>query len=315
MFDQMESGDSIMKNFQRFNLINLGYTLMVIVWGAYVRATGSGAGCGEHWPLCNGVVLPQEPSIKTMIEFAHRTSSGLSLIFVVVGYFWARKIAAKKSMIRKVAFLTVIAIVLEAALGAGLVLLSLVEFDQSVLRAVSISLHLVNTLFLLVTLVTLNWLSADEQNYRSGSIRRVFPRDSFFLFTLAMFIVLGVSGAVTALGDTLFPAESIAHGLQQDLAVGAHFLIRLRVIHPVLAVIWVALAFVWSRKLETIELNPVRSALLTAVTVQFLLGFLNWMLMAPTGLQLLHLLVADTVFITFWWSGLKYEARESGLKA
>jgi cytochrome c oxidase assembly protein subunit 15 len=310
-------GRKKVKAYSRFNLINLGYTLLVIMWGAYVRATGSGAGCGEHWPLCNGVVLPQEQSIKTMIEFAHRTSSGLSLILVVVGFFWALKISKKGALIRKAAFLTVIAIFLEAALGAGLVLLRLVELDQSALRAISISLHLVNTLFLLATLVTLSWLSFKPFSFEPAlpSARKIFPRDRFFLIALAVFVILGVSGAVTALGDTLFPAESIAHGFQQDLAHDSHFLVRLRGLHPVFALVWIMLAFLWSRKLEIPELLGIRGYLLVAIVTQFLLGFLNWMLMAPNWLQLVHLLVADLVFITFWLSGLKYEARESRITA
>jgi len=298
------------KAFRRFNFINLAYTLLVIVWGAYVRATGSGAGCGDHWPLCNGQVLPQTESLKTLIEFTHRTSSGVSLILVLVGFFWARAISKKGAVIRWAAGLTVLAIFLEAALGAGLVLLKLVAFDQSVLRAVSISLHLVNTLFLLASLATLLWLSGDEKHYAPTATKvKVFCRDSFFWGTLGVFIVLGVSGAVTALGDTLFPATSLSGGLAQDISSRSHFLVRLRVIHPILATTWVVLAFLWSRKLES--LSPERSWLLSLVTLQFLLGFMNWVLMAPNGLQLIHLLVADAVFLAFWWSGLKYEARES----
>ena len=312
-----------MKAFRRFNFLNLAYTLLVIVWGAYVRATGSGAGCGDHWPLCNGQVLPQTESLKTLIEFTHRTSSGVSLILVLVGFFWARAISKKGAVIRWAAGLTVLAIFLEAALGAGLVLLKLVAFDQSVLRAVSISLHLVNTLFLLASLATLLWLSGDQKSYAPVATKvKVFCRDSFFWGTLGVFIVLGVSGAVTALGDTLFPSTSLSGGLAQDLSHHSHFLVRLRVIHPILATTWVVLAFLWSRKLEWNadarwsaergqSLSRERSWLLSLVTLQFLLGFMNWVLMAPNGLQLIHLLVADGVFLAFWWSGLKYEARES----
>jgi cytochrome c oxidase assembly protein subunit 15 len=187
-------------------------------------------------------------------------------------------------------------------------LLRLVEFDQSAARAISISLHLVNTLFLLATLTTLIWKSREAKNYlapqNSSPHFNLFPRDPLFLSTLTIFVCLGIAGAVTALGDTLFPAQTLSQGMQSDLASGAHFLLKLRVIHPILALFWVLLAFVWSKKLERPELLKVRGLFLLAVTTQFILGFVNWMLMAPVPMQLVHLLVADFVFISFWWSGL-----------
>ncbi len=299
-----------MKSFRKFSLFNLCYTLLVIVWGAYVRATGSGAGCGDHWPLCNGEVIPRPESMKTWIEFAHRSSSGLNLILVLVGFFWAKKLSPKHSWIRTSAFYSVIAIFMEALLGAGLVLLKLVEFDQSVARAISISLHLVNTLFLITTLTALTWFSFHEFEGLK-SVKKWFHRDRFFLFCTGIFLVLGMSGAITALGDTLFPALNLAQGLQQDLAHDSHFLVKLRVIHPFIAVIWILLAFVWSKRFERIETAGIRNLLLLGITLQFILGILNWVLMAPNWMQLVHLLVADLVFIVFWVSGL-IDQREKG---
>lgn len=300
--------------FRRFNLCNLIYTLGVILWGAYVRASSSGAGCGAHWPLCNGEVIPTPDRIQTWIEFAHRATSGISLSLVIIGFFWARHLSEKKSRVSRIALLTVIAIFLEAALGAGLVLLHLVEFDQSAARAISIALHLVNTLFLLASVTTLNVESRRDEAYRASE-NSVFPRNPLFLWTLFAFVCLGVTGAITALGDTLFPATSLLSGMQDDLKTGAHFLLKLRVIHPILATLWILLVFVWSKNLETIELRQIRALLILSVIVQFTFGLVNWMLMAPTALQLIHLLIADLVFITFFISGLKYEARESRLQA
>ena len=301
-----------MKNFQRFVQFNLVYNLAVILWGAFVRASGSGAGCGAHWPLCNGEVIPQPQRIQTWIEFFHRGSSGLSLVFVVIAFLWARSLAAKNSLLRKATTISLLAILLEAALGAGLVLLRLVEFDQSALRAISIGLHSVNTLFLLATLTTTAWISQFPRFYTSEKVS-VLPRHPLFWTTLGIFLVLATAGAITALGDTLFPTSSLTAGFQQDLTAGAHFLIKLRVIHPLLAVLWIMIAFAWSKHLETSALMNARNLFLLAVITQFLLGFLNWMLLAPTGMQLVHLLVADLVFISFWISGMKYETRESGL--
>ena len=292
-----------MKNFRKFSFFTLGYTLLVILWGAYVRATGSGAGCGEHWPLCNGQVLPNTELMKTFIEFTHRTSSGVNLVLVVIGYFWSRKIAPKGTWIRTSAFFSLIAIFLEALLGAGLVLLKHVEHDQSVGRAISISLHLVNTMFLISTLTSLVWFNYHPEKGLSKA-GRWFPQNAFFRACLAVFLLLGISGAITALGDTLFPVSTLAQGLQQDLAHDSHFLVKLRVIHPLTAMVWVMMVFLWSKRFEKMETAGIRASLIVAITTQFILGILNWVLMAPNWMQLIHLLVADLVFITFWISGI-----------
>ncbi len=300
--------------FARFNLLNLSYTLLVILWGAFVRASGSGAGCGDHWPLCNGEVIPTPEKLQTLIEFAHRATSGISLILVVLGFLWALKLAEKHSMVRRVAFITVMAIILEALLGAALVLLKLVEFDQSLARVISISLHLVNTLFLLASVTTLTYISR-ELKYFGPMKERFIPRSKLFWSAAIVFAVLGVTGAITALGDTLFPSATLMSGMAQDFKPGAHFLVRLRAIHPFLAMLWIGVVFTWSRDLETLDLKGIRALLLGLVITQFLVGFLNWALMAPNTLQLLHLLVADLVFISLWISGLKYETRESCIQA
>ena len=302
--------------FYRFNLANLIYTLAVIVWGAFVRASGSGAGCGAHWPLCNGEMIPTGERLQTLIEFTHRSTSGISLTLVLFGFIASRNLGAKGSPIRRAAAFTLIAIILEALLGAGLVLLRLVEFDQSAARAFSISLHLLNTLFLVATLVTLTFISKDPVAYVPGQIK-LFPKASLFRGTLAVFLGLGVSGAIAALGDTLFKSPTLSAGLAAELSTNAHFLIKLRVFHPAIACLWVFMGFVWSQKLiSNPRLLGIRAAFLGALIFQFCLGFVNWMMLAPTGLQLVHLFVADVVFIMFWLSGLMWskvenETRES----
>lgn len=296
--------------FYRFNLCNLVYTLAVIVWGAFVRASESGAGCGAHWPLCNGEILPTSPSLEMLIEFTHRWTSGISLMLVAVGVFLAHKLGEKGSPIKRAANFTGLAIVLEALIGAGLVLLKLVEFDQSMARAISISMHLVNTVFLVASLVSLTYLSKDDSAYQPGR-RNFFPKDAFYRGTLAVFIILGISGAVAALGDTLFKSTSLASGFAQDLASDAHFLVKLRIFHPAFACLWLFLGFIWSQKLLTRpDLIRVRGFFLTALVSQFTLGIINWLLLAPTYLQLVHLCIAQVVFISFWLSGLLWSEKE-----
>ncbi|HEX5691237.1 MAG TPA: COX15/CtaA family protein, partial [Roseiflexaceae bacterium] len=108
--------------FRRYAWGVLGYNLLVIVWGAYVRASGSGAGCGSHWPLCNGTVLPRAPQIETIVELAHRLTSGLALIAVLGLVVWAVRLWPGSHRVRRGAFASLFFIILEALIGAGLVL-------------------------------------------------------------------------------------------------------------------------------------------------------------------------------------------------
>lgn len=146
------------RRFNRFVWGLLIFNLGVIVWGAYVRASGSGAGCGSHWPLCNGEILPRTGRVQTLIEFTHRVSSGLCLITTCGMAFWARRAFPSRHRVRWAAFASVLFLFLEALIGAALVLLGHVAANQSGARVVSISLHLANTLFLLGSLlVTALW--------------------------------------------------------------------------------------------------------------------------------------------------------------
>ena len=122
----------------RFAWLTLAYNIGVILWGAYVRATGSGAGCGEHWPLCNGVVIPRDPSAATIIEFSHRLTSGLALISVVVLLVWVWRAFKPGHPARRGAAWTVFFMVTEAGVGAGLVLFQLVAENASMARAAQV---------------------------------------------------------------------------------------------------------------------------------------------------------------------------------
>ena len=115
-----------MTRLARYCWFVLVYNLAVIAWGAYVRATGSGAGCGAHWPLCNGEIMIRPESVKQAIEFSHRVSSGLALVAVVAMVVWAWKITKPGEPVRLGAGLSLGFMLSEAALGAGLVLFGLV---------------------------------------------------------------------------------------------------------------------------------------------------------------------------------------------
>lgn len=276
----------------------LGYLLVVVLWGAYVRATGSGAGCGAHWPLCNGVVLPRSPGVATMIEFSHRLSSGLLLLAAVGLVLGARRAFPAGHRVRRAAAASLGLTVLEALIGAGLVLFELVADDPSTARGFSMAAHLVNTYFLIgAVLLTAWWASGAPAITARGRERLA----ALFGLGVAGMLVLGMSGAIAALGDTLFPARSLAEGLRQDFDPAGHVFLRLRIAHPAIAVavaLYTALLVgLAARARATRDVRSIGRGLAALLAIQLVAGLLNVALLAPVWLQLAHLLLADLVWI------------------
>jgi heme A synthase len=284
--------------FAKYACFALAINLLVIVWGAYVRASGSGAGCGSHWPLCNGEVIPDSPTVKTVVELSHRLSSGLALLLVAGALIWAFRAYAPKHRLRRYAAAAMFFMLMEAAIGAGLVLFEMVAENRSIARALWMSAHLINTFLLLGTLALMAWTAATGGRFDirgQGSINWVFAA------AIVATLILGVSGAVSALGATLFPVTSLAEGLKQDLAPTAHVLIRLRFFHPIIAVgvggFLILTAFFARSRRSGDGVKRWSSALIALVLVQLGAGAVNLLLHAPTWLQLVHLLLSDLVWI------------------
>jgi heme a synthase len=282
----------------RFAWAVLIYTIGVILWGAYVRATGSGAGCGSHWPLCNGEVVPRAPTIETLIEYSHRLTSGLALIAVVVLLVWTWRACAAGHPARRGAAWSVFFMLTEAAVGAGLVLFELVADNASMARAIFMAAHLVNT-FILVGAITLTawWLSGAPRVQLAGQGRAALALGAGAL----ALILASMSGAVAALGDTLFPATSLAEALRADLSATSHILIRLRVLHPALAIAAGLLTVAIARRLRPNDrrAGPLRSAVVALVVIQIAGGLVNVLLLAPVWMQIVHLLIADALWIGY----------------
>lgn len=281
--------------------IVLGFNLLVILWGAVVRATGSGAGCGDHWPLCNGQVVPLAPQTETLVELFHRATSGIALIMVLALLIWAFRRTPKGHPARTGAVLSMAFMVLESLVGAFIVLQRLTAGDTSVGRAVVIAVHQVNTLLLIGAIALTAW-------WASGGPRlnlRAQPGWTATFIAMAVgLIALGATGAITALGDTLFPASSLAEGLAQKSDPAAHFLVRLRLVHPAVAVAMsvavVALAWAVQRRAQAgLRTTAFATALTLLFLAQLVVGLINVALLAPVWMQLVHLLMADLVWITF----------------
>lgn len=285
--------------FARASWALLAFTLLVVAWGGLVRASHSGDGCGSHWPTCNGEVFPTGTALKTRIEFTHRVMSGASLVLVLAWAGWALARFPKGAWARRAALATLGLMVVEALLGAGLVLLRLVGTDSSVRRVVGMGLHLCTTFALLAAILLAGlWAHGTARPHLQGQR----PVSTLLFISLGALLVVGVTGAIAALGDTLFPARSLHEGLVQDASPAAHFLLRLRILHPVLAaaaasVLLAAAAFsAFLRPSRAVRLAAVAVAL--AVVTQLTVGLVNLALLAPLPLQLVHLVLADVVWLS-----------------
>ncbi|MCA9875115.1 MAG: COX15/CtaA family protein [Anaerolineales bacterium] len=286
------------KRFARYAWVLVAYTIAVILWGAFVRATGSGAGCGAHWPSCQGDIIPRPESIETVIEFTHRLMSGLFGILILALVVGAFRVFPKGHMVRKTAVLSLIFTFTESLLGAGLVLFELVAYNVSAERAVAAALHLTNTYFLLGFVVLTAWWSSRE---RPARVRLQGTAVWLLGIGLAAMIILSAAGAITALGDTIFPAQTLAHGLQQDVDPAAHFLVRLRIWHPMLSILTGFYLFYISgivmEKRPLPDVHRFGTAVRIVVITQVIAGGINVILLAPVWLQMLHLLLADLLWL------------------
>jgi heme a synthase len=279
--------------FARFAWFVLAWNIAVVLWGALVRVTGSGAGCGNHWPLCNGQFTPNLTA-ATIVEYTHRAMTGLDSVLVVALLVGAFRAFPRRHRVRLGATLSAVFLVTEALFGAALVKLEHVAKDTSAARGYWLSAHLVNTLTLLGCLALTAWWGMGKPAIR--------PRGRaawMAAVSLAAVLVLGISGAIAALGDTLFPARSLAAGLARDFDPAASVFVRLRLLHPAIAAgaaVWL-LFYGMSAAARRPEARSAGRFMLACLGAQVLAGVANLLLLAPAWMQLLHLLLADLLWI------------------
>ncbi len=286
----------------RFAWFAVFYNVLVILWGALVRASGSGAGCGNHWPLCNGQVIPVSPGFHTIIEFTHRMMTGGSTFLVLALLIWTFRATVKGHAARWFAIASTILLLNEALLGALLVKLGYVTGNQSAGRMVVLSIHLSNTLLLVAALTLTARFLSTARGWAGLHRAQGF---AWAVAGLAATIAVGVSGSMAALGDTLFPAASLRAAYAQDFAANSPWLLRLRLVHPLSAL--AAAAFViWlvrrSRRGASGQPHPLphprlAHAVLGLLLLQFALGIADVLLLAPAWMQLVHLLGADLYWV------------------
>ena len=286
----------------RFAWYVLVYSIAVILWGAVVRATGSGAGCGDHWPLCNGTVMQHAPRVDTMIEFSHRITSGFSFLFVAGLAAWTFAATARGHLARWSAAAAVVFVLLEAILGALLVKLGLTAQSQSPLRAPYLALHLTNTLLLVAALTLTAHFLGRQSGFLRREIRVTAPAGA--IACVVALLIVGVTGSLAALGDTLFPASSLGSALSADFSATSGWLVRWRWTHPTVA--FVACAFLIWLAVRALRRSThgaghwdnrgLAALVLALLAAQLVLGVLDVVLLAPVGLQIAHLLGADVLW-------------------
>jgi heme a synthase len=277
----------------------LAFSVLVILGGAIVRATGSGAGCGDSWPKCGDQFIPPNPTVETIIEFSHRVTSFLAGLGVLLVVILAFRFFEKGHIVRKAAVVSGIILIVEALLGAALVLYGWVDDDVSLGRVIVVPLHLTNTFLLLGSLTVTAWWGSG----RRGPVRPW--RSSSFAWVLGgaiVLIVLGATGALNALADTIFPSETVTGDLSDKFGPTAPTLSRLRIVHPIVAVIgglfvaWLATSL--SRTASSMT-RAAAAGVTWIVLSQMFIGIANIFFLTPLILQVVHLMVADLLWIVY----------------
>jgi len=264
--------------------------VLVIVEGAIVRATGSGNGCGDHWPLCNNQLIPHHPRLTTIIEFTHRSLTGICTALVIVLIAWTFRETKPRHHARRFAVWTGLLLIVEGALGAVLVLGHYTDKNASNMRVFVQSIHFTSTMMLLGAMA-LTWRALTPQRYPlqyNRSVRKLV------VWNLAANILAGAAGSVAALADTIFPSPSLRQGLEADFDPASPLIVHMRWVHPAAALLATVLVLMLATRI-----GPLQRArkLFALILLQVMLGVADILLLAPVTLQALHLLVADLLWI------------------
>ncbi len=291
------------EKFPAFAWGTLVLNVFVSLWGAVVRATGSGAGCGAHWPSCDGEIVPGLQSAAQWVEYTHRLSSGLALLAVIVMLVWAFKAYDSGHRVRQGAVASMAFMILESLVGASLVLFGWVEANDSMARVYIMGVHLTNTLLLLgFIFLTAFWASGG----RAFSFKKYGRLGLMYGLGVILGLVLVVTGAIIALGDSLF----LQVGLTPEQSPVLAGILAIRLYHPLTSILvgifWMLLARYTLKARHTISVKKAANALIMLIILTWLAGYLNNWLHAPVTMQVLHLLLAD-----LFWLGIVWLSAES----
>ena len=271
--------------------LGLFLSIVSILAGAFVRATGSGDGCGATWPTCKGRIIPALTDTSELIEFSHRSVSGLLLIVTLIIFLKSRKFQ-KGSLVKSVTNYLTFFVVFEAVIGAVIVLFEWVGLNSSLPRIVAVPIHLVNTFGLLGCFAILNKILQDDLK----EIKLIFNRN--FILISSMFLLSGATGSITALADVLFPSASFIEGFLEDFDKTSEILTRLRILHPIISSALSVVLYVYSTRIDK-KYGVNVKLLKTFVIIAVLLGVLNVISNIVLPLSILHLAIADFLWISY----------------
>tara|TARA_B100001079_G_scaffold117446_1_gene100990 strand:- start:2282 stop:3172 length:891 start_codon:yes stop_codon:yes gene_type:complete len=271
--------------------LGLFLSIVSILAGAFVRATGSGDGCGATWPTCKGRIIPALTDTSELIEFSHRSVSGLLLIVTLIIFLKSRKFQ-KGSLVKSVTNYLTFFVVFEAVIGAVIVLFEWVGLNSSLPRIVAVPIHLVNTFGLLGCFAILNKILQDDLK----EIKLIFNRN--FILISSMFLLSGATGSITALADVLFPSASFIEGFLEDFDKTSEILTRLRILHPIISSALSVVLYVYSTRINK-KYGVNVKLLKTFVIIAVLLGVLNVISNIVLPLSILHLAIADFLWISY----------------
>lgn len=306
-----------LSRFAKYAWVVLAYNIVVILWGAFLRASLSGDGCGRHWLTCGGEVVPTAPQFKTIIEFSHRLSTGLAFIAVLILFVWALRKFGKGNLARKAAFISFILMIVEALIGAGLVLTGNTAENWTPTRPFWMAAHLITTFSLLASLTLAAWFSSGGKSFGFHASRRTLLHLGI---GVAGILLIGMSGTVAALSSMLFPSASLSESAAKDFSEASHVLLRLRISHPILSILigaYLAFTAYWFKiKFSgNFWVNRWASFLILLIAAQLVFGALTLLMLAPIVMQLGHLFLADAIWIAFVLMSAGILAEEGNLKA
>lgn len=303
--------------FAKYAWFALGYNVLVILWGVFLRASKSGDGCGEQWLTCQGQLIPAAPQFKTIIEFSHRMTTAIDGFVMVVLAAWAiliwyRERNGHTRQVMLAAIASLFFVITEAAVGAGLVLTGNTALNVTDTRPFWAMGHLINTFVLLMFLTLTAWYATRE---RATLFR--YERKAAILTAIGVLalICVGLSGSLAALSNLLFPSASLAEGVAKDFAATSNVILRLRLSHPILSIlasVYVVFFAGWSKRNsgEDPAVSRWSNVLSLLVIAQVLFGAATLLTLGPIVMQLGHLLLADLVWITFVLLAASYFSRD-----
>ena len=271
--------------------LGLFLSIVSILAGAFVRATGSGDGCGATWPTCKGRIIPALTDTSELIEFSHRSVSGLLLIVTLIIFLKTRKFQ-KGSLVKTVTNYLTFFVIFEAIIGAIIVLFEWVGLNSSLPRVVAVPIHLVNTFGLLGCYAILYKIVENDLK----EIKSIFNRN--FILISFLFLLSGATGSITALADVLFPSASFIEGFLEDFDKTSEVLTRLRILHPIISSALSVVLYIYSTRIN-IKYGVNVKLLKTFVIVAVLLGVLNVISNIVLPLSILHLAIADFLWISY----------------